>query len=259
MATTRVVVTRPQPQADEWAQRLRAAGFDAVALPLLGIEAADDPAPVDAAWRALAGADAPAMLVFVSPNAVERFFARCPAGATWPARVTAAAPGPGTAQALLARGVPPACLVQPAGDAPQFDSEALWARLRERDWRGAHVLIVRGDGGRDWLCETLRAAGADVDFVQAYQRGAPQPTVAERALLAQALAAPGGHLWLFSSSEAVGRLRALAPHAAWQDATALCSHPRIAEAARALGVGRVHEVRPAFDAVVGVLREVARG
>lgn len=254
----RVLVTRPQPQADEWVGRLRDAGFDAAALPLLGIRAADDAAPVDAAWRALA-TGAPAMLVFVSPNAVERFFARRPAGATWPARVTAAAPGPGTAQALRSHGVPPGCVVQPAADAPQFDSEALWSRLCGRDWRGARVLIVRGDGGRDWLAETLRAAGAEVAFVQAYRRGAPRPTAAERALLAQALAAPGEHLWLFSSSEAVGHLRALAPHAAWWGAAALCSHPRIADAARALGVGRVHEVRPAFDAVVGMLRGMARG
>lgn len=250
----RVLVTRPQPQADEWVQRLREAGFDAVALPLLGIEAAGDPAPVDAAWRALV-ARAPAMAVFVSPNAVEQFFARRPAGVAWPTGVTAAAPGPGTAQALRSHGVAPAWVAQPAADAPQFDSEALWARLRERDWRGAQVLIVRGDGGRDWLAETLRAAGAEVTFVQAYRRGAPQPTAVERARLAQALAAPGGHLWLFSSSEAVGHLRALAPQAAWHGTTALCSHPRIAEAARALGVGRVHEVRPAFDAIVRALRE----
>jgi uroporphyrinogen-III synthase len=248
----RVLVTRPQPQADEWVARLRAAGVDALALPLLGIAPADDPAPVDGAWAALAGDAAPALVVFVSPNAVASFFERRPAGVDWPGATLAAAPGPGTAAALVGRGVPG--VEQPAADAAQFDSEALWARLRRRDWRGASVWIVRGEGGRDWLAETLRTAGAEVTFVQAYRRGAPRLDGVERQRLADALAAPREHLWLFSSSEAVGHLRELSPGADWSAAQAFASHPRIAEAARALGVGAVHEVRPEFDAVLAALR-----
>jgi uroporphyrinogen-III synthase len=250
----RVLVTRPQPQADEWVARLRAAGVDAQALPLLGIAPADDPAPVDTAWRSLAGDAAPALVMFVSPNAVASFFDRRPAGVDWPAATLAAAPGPGTAAALVARGVPAASVEQPAADAAQFDSEALWARLRLRDWHGASAWIVRGEGGRDWLAETLRAAGAAVRFVQAYRRGAPRLDASGRQRLAEALAAPREHLWLFSSSEAVGHLRALAPGAGWGAAQAFASHPRIAEAARALGVVAVHEVRPEFDAVLAALR-----
>ena len=34
----------------------------------------------------------------------------------------------------------------------------------------ARVLVVRGDGGREWLADQLRARGADVRFVQAYVR-----------------------------------------------------------------------------------------
>lgn len=250
----RVLVTRPQPQADEWVERLRAAGVDAQALPLLGIAPADDPAPVDAAWAALAGAAAPALVVFVSPNAVASFFDRRPMGVAWPAKTLAAAPGPGTAAALVARGV--ANVEQPAADAAQFDSESLWLRLQARDWRGARAWIVRGEGGRDWLADTLRAAGAEVTFVQAYRRGAPRLDAAERQRLADALAAPREHLWLFSSSEAVGHLRTLAPGADWAAAQAFASHPRIAEAARVLGVGTVHEVRPEFDAVLAALRRL---
>ncbi len=250
----RVLVTRPQPQADAWVARLRGRGVDAVALPLLGIAPAADPAPVDAAWRALGGSAPPALVVFVSPNAVGAFFDRRPLGAAWPAASVAAAPGPGTAAALAERGVPEAAIVQPAADAAQFDSEALWARLAGRPWGGARVLVVRGDGGRDWLADTLRAAGADVGFVQAYRRGAPVLGAEARRVLDAAVAEPGVHLWLFSSSEAVGHLRALAPGADWSAAAALASHPRIAEAARALGFGRVDEVRPEFDAVVDALR-----
>jgi uroporphyrinogen-III synthase len=245
----RVLVTRPQPQADEWVERLRAAGVDAAALPLIGIAPAEDAEPLDAAWRELGGDAAPALAVFVSPNAVVQFFARRPPGARWPARTRAAAPGPGTAAGLASHGVPAGAIVQPAADSGQFDSESLWLQLRDHDWRGRHVWIVRGEGGRDWLADALRAAGADVRFVQAYRRGAPAWTAAERARCDAALAAPASHLWLFSSSEAAGHLRTLLPLADWGASAALASHPRIADAARALGFGRVDEVRPEFDAV----------
>ena len=47
-----------------------------------------------------------------------------------------------------------------------------------------------------------------------------------------ALARPAEHRWLFSSSEAVGQLRRLAPQADWGRSKALASHPRIAQAAK---------------------------
>jgi len=172
---------------------------------------------------------------------VQHFFGARPDGAAWPGATRAAAPGPGTAAALRAQGLDP---VEPAADAPAFDSEALWQRLRQDDWTGARVLVVRGEDGRDWLADQLRAAGASVHFVAAYARRPPEPDAAQRRLLAQACAAPESHLWLFSSSEAVANLRALAPAADWSRSAAAASHPRIAQAARAAGFGRVDLVAP---------------
>ena len=168
----KVLVTRPAAQAAEWVAQLAARGIDAAALPLIGIAAPADRAAVEAAWHALAGQ---ALVVFVSPNAAEQFFALRPVGAAWPAHVIAGSPGPGTTQALCAQGVPPGQIVAPAADAPQFDSEALWAQLEGRDWQRAGVTIVRGDGGREWLADTLRSRGAAVSFVTAYRRVPPTP------------------------------------------------------------------------------------
>src|SRR5207249_4303300 len=180
-----VLVTRPQPQADAWVERLRAAGLDAQALPLIDVAAAKDARLVQDAWAAL---PRDAMAVFVSPNAVAQFFAARSAQG-WPSQVLAACTGPGSAAALRANGVPPAQVIEPPADAPQFDSEALWhACLAPRDWRGRSVLIVRGDGGRDWLADTLKAQGADVRFVQAYARALPVLDAAASRLLAEALA-----------------------------------------------------------------------
>ena len=81
-----LLVTRPQPQADAWVARLQALGLAASAFPLLGIDGPSDPAPVQAAWATLArGADDGqrplAMVMFVSPSAVQRFFDCRPPGA----------------------------------------------------------------------------------------------------------------------------------------------------------------------------------
>jgi uroporphyrinogen-III synthase len=240
-----LLVTRPQPQADEWVQALAARGVPAQALPLIDIAPPADAAAAQA-WNRI---DRFALLVFVSPNAVASFFALKPSTARWPASCRAGATGPGTSRALREASVPESLIVEPASDAAQFDSEALWQRLRGELWSQRQVLIVRGDGGRDWLADQLRAHGAELSFVQAYRRGVPQFDAAQQRLLAAALQAPADSLWLFSSSQAIDHLRQLAPDAAWQSAHALATHPRIADTARAAGFGAVSLVSPDIDAV----------
>jgi uroporphyrinogen-III synthase len=245
----RLLVTRPRPQADQWSGALRGCGIDALPLPLIAIGPAPDTAPVHEAWRTL-GRDA--LAVFVSPNAVERFFALRPEGCAWPPALRAASPGPGSAEALRAAGV--AQVVQPRAAGARFDSEALWEELRDTTWQGASVLVVRGDGGREWLADRLREQGADVRFVQAYARRLPMLDAGERQRLRQALDVPREHVWHFSSSQAIDHLQALAPGADWSHARAIASHPRIAERARAAGFGAVQEVAPTVAAVVAALQ-----
>ena len=247
----RLLVTRPRQQADAWVRRLRERGADAAALPLIDIGPPDDPAGVAAAWQGLAGQ---ALVVFVSPSAAEQFFALRPPAMVWPGQTQAGAPGPGTAAVLRAAGVPATLVVEPAADAASFDSESLWAQLCGQDWAGRSALVVRGEEGRDWLAGALRARGASVEFVAAYRRLPPVLDAAGQALLAAALAAPGAHLWLFSSSEAVGHLQALAPGADWRGARALATHPRIAQTAHAAGFGAVRRSAPALTEVLQAAR-----
>ena len=242
----RVIVTRPVLQALPWVARLQALGVDAAPLPLIGIAPALDAAPLMMAWAELAGR---ALVMFVSANAVAHFFAHRPAGTGWPAGVLAGSTGPGTSAALQGAGVANALIAEPAADAAAFDSEALWAQLAGCDWAGRRVLVVRGEDGRDWLADTLRQRGAMVDFVTAYRRSAPTLDGPGQALLAAALDQPAAHVWHFSSSEAVAHLRTLAAAADWRGSRALASHPRIAEAALALGFGRVDVVAPRPEAV----------
>lgn len=248
----RLLVTRPAAQGDAWVNALRALGVDAQPLPLIGIEPvaeAGAAAAVQAAWGGLGDC---AFVMFVSANAVTHFFAAA-AGQTWPAGVRAGSTGPGTTAALRAAGVPQPMIDEPAPDAPQFDTEALWSRIGGRPWRGCRVLIVRGEGGRDWLAQTLREAGASVDFVAAYRRVAPAWSDAEHARLAEARARPAMHAWLFSSSEAVRHLAGLAPAGAWATSRALATHPRIAQTARDAGFGQVLAVAATPEAVAQAL------
>jgi uroporphyrinogen-III synthase len=250
----RVLVTRPAAQAHEWARDLVAAGIVAVPLPLIEIVPPADPAAVTAAWQALADYQ---LALFVSPNAVGQFFALRPPGAAWPPLLSAASPGPGTTETLRQSGVPEGLLLGPAIDAPQYDSESLWAVLGQQDWQGKRALLLRGATGRDWLEQQLRERGARVDALQVYRRMPPAWTTAEHERLRGALADPSGHVWLFSSSEAIDQLETLAPEADWSRARAVTSHPRIAARAVRLGIGTLHEVKPTLASVIACIQSIA--
>lgn len=249
----RLLVTRPQPQADEWVVRLQALGIDALALPLQALVPLVDPAPLVQSWSELQTAAAPGLVVFVSPGAVNHFFASAPAAACWPSQVFAAVTGPGSSAALRAAGVPPACIMEPPPDSAQFDSEALWNGMAGRNWQGLDAWVVRGDGGRDWLAARLQCAGARVKFVQAYARVLPQWTWQQRQQAETAHAQPQSQSWLFSSSQALANLMQLLPGREWTQSLAWATHPRIAQAARQAGFGTVHSVAPRPEAVASAL------
>lgn len=261
MRPVRILVTRPAADAQLWVEQLQAHGLDATALPLIDIGSCE-PAPA-ALQQARANSTTPGhyrALMFVSGNAVQYFFADRPDGTARiapPAR--AWSPGPGTAKALQAAGIPLEQIDGPPADAAQFDSEALWPQVRAQIQAGDRVLLVRGSQasaaaagsagqGREWLADQLRQAGAQVDFIAVYQRRAPQLTPTAQALALTS--ASDGALWLFSSSEAVVNLQQALPGTDWRQARALATHPRIAAAARNAGFGLVVECRPSLNDVV---------
>lgn len=263
----RVIVTRPGPQAGKWVKALRAAGLDALALPLIEIAGPPDPEAVTAVWQRIGSFDA---LMFVSANAVEQFFALRPADtASGDLRSRFFVTGPGSVAALLQAGVARNRIDAPDEAAAQFDSEALWAVVRTQVQSGWRVLIVRGNTdtdagddasaakgvGRDWFAERLREQGAAVEFLVAYARRAP--VLGINALALVQVAAVDGSVWLFSSSEAVTNLCAMAAGQSWQHALAVATHPRIALAARAAGFARVCESRPSMVELVASIESLA--
>ncbi|CAJ0796531.1 hypothetical protein LMG19083_02880 [Ralstonia psammae] len=236
-----VVVTRPRAQAPMLVAALERRGLRTHQFPLLDIA----PTPNLGDLRAALGDPSRyALVVFVSPNAVQQAFAAMPEGFRWPQEVPVAVVGPASAQALATHGVAPPAhrVIKPdthADDARQ-DSEALYARLDVSSLSGREVLIVRGNGGREWLADQLREAGASVRTVEAYRRSVPVPDAAAWLALRAVLSAR--HAWTLTSSEAVRNLDELARANlspadldTLHGAPCFASHARIVEQAKSLG------------------------
>ncbi|ROR34395.1 uroporphyrinogen-III synthase [Inmirania thermothiophila] len=221
-----VLVTRPAHQAEGLCRLIEAAGGQALRYPVIAIE----PLPDDGLLaERLRGAD---LAVFVSANAVREARARLGAGFRRPPGLRVAAVGEATARALAEAGL--AADVVPAQGA---DSEALLAEPALQDVAGRRVLVVRGEGGRELLAETLRRRGAEVAHVALYRRVrpplGPEPLLRWRraGLLDVALA---------TSVEALENLAAMAgevlPHLQQRPLVAVSG--RVVQRARALGFAR---------------------
>jgi len=248
-----VVITRPAGQSEALVAQLAARGIRTFEFPLMSIEPVRDAAPLVAALCAL---DRYALVVFVSPNAVDRAFAAyAPISSIWPHALPVAVVGPASVAALARHGVALGThrVISPTGLADEeparFDSESLYTALEAQfgvdGLAGKRVLIVRGDGGREWLADRLREAGAEVEAVAAYRRVVPEPPITAWTRV-HALLAGAPHAWLVTSSEGARNLAELAREhltageiAELRHVPLVAPHPRIAETARGMGFDRI--------------------
>jgi uroporphyrinogen III methyltransferase / synthase len=186
LAGVSIAVTRARAQASGLAAKLRALGATVIEAPAIRIE------PLDVELPDLREHD---LLVLTSPNGVDELFrhvrdARALAGPT------IAVIGPGTAAALLARGVQADVVPSRAV------GEGLVDALAGRSFRRA--LVARAEEARDVVPDALRAAGTEVDVVVLYR------TVAEP-LSEDARAVALGADWAtFTSASSVRNFRAAA-------------------------------------------------
>jgi uroporphyrinogen-III synthase len=221
-------VTRPVRQAAGLARKLAALGATPIVWPAIVILPPADRAALARAHASLAAYD---IAVFVSANAAEY---GAPDPAHWPASLAIVAPGPGTAEALAAVG-----LASVRIPATRFDSEGMLALPELQNVAGKRVLVLRGEGGRELLGETLMRRGARVDHVACYRRAAPQ---SDAAGLVDALRERRAHALTLTSGEGLDNLlAALGPEggALASRVPAFVPHPRIAERAREAGLDAI--------------------
>ncbi|MEN7430943.1 uroporphyrinogen-III synthase [Chromobacterium sp. TRC.1.1.SA] len=236
---TRVLAARPLAQCAGLLGKLRAEGWQAEHLPLMEIEPL--PAALAALPRQAAQADA---LFWVSPSAID---------AAWPALAgldlsgkRLACVGAASAKRLAdLSGLP---VLHPAAGS---DSEALLALPELADVSGQRWLIVRGEGGRALLADTLAARGAGVEVAEVYRRvdGAPDWTAFD--------AAPPDAV-IITSGEMVEQLFRLAGPRRMGTLQCLLycvPHPRIAERLDAFGATRIVTTRADDAALVAGLKE----
>jgi len=158
-----VLVTRPEPQAGPLARRLADLGARVYLLPAVELVPRSD---LPALRAALGPVDRFHWVVYVSANAV-RYGVTLLDGRR---DVRVAAVGPATAAALNHAGHRVSLV--PAGG---YDSEALLASPEFGHVQGQRILIVRGNGGRELLAETLGARGAEVAYADVYARRCARP------------------------------------------------------------------------------------
>lgn len=247
LAGRTIAVTRPAAQTASLARAIEAAGGQALVFPVIEIAPVENEAELTAACADL---DRFHLAFFVSPNAVEQALAYILPRRPWPARLAVATVGKGSEAALARVGF--ASVIAPAAG---FDSEAVLAlpEFQAAAVAGRDVVIFRGDGGRDLLGDTLAAMGARVRYVTCYRRRIPDADPAP--LLAAARAGTLDGLVL-TSSEGVANLLAMLAGPGLGDLAAVPAfvpHPRIAEAARRAGFGRVVLTGPGDAGVLAAL------
>ena len=162
LAGLRVVVTRPRAQAQQVAQALAALGAEVVLLPALEIE------PVLPDPALLAGFETVRSAIAVSVNAVQcglpwlQTYASTPEAWPW------FAVGPSTGAALAQFGID--AVVPPRHDADGLLSLAALQALGKDDC----AVLLRGEGGRKVIAQTLRSQGAAVCELPVYRRTLPR-------------------------------------------------------------------------------------
>lgn len=248
LAGRTLVVTRPAEQAEALCARIRALGGTAVKFPVLAIGPAPDRAALERVLDRLEGFD---LAFFVSPNAVHYTMACLRARRSWPEQVRVATVGKGSEKVLKSYGF--SAVIAPEHG---FDSEAVLAleEFSAAAMRGRRVLILRGDGGRDLLGQTLRTYGAEVEYASCYRRYCPE---LDPAPVLEPAARGELDGVLLTSSEGVGNFAALvgaAGKALLEDVPMFTSHARIAAHARDAGFARIIETAPGDDGLLHALQ-----
>jgi uroporphyrinogen III methyltransferase / synthase len=157
-----ILVTRPEHQADDLANRLRGLGANVLMQAAIEIGPPASWAPVDAAIKRLDDFD---WLVFSSSNGVHFFMQELLAlghDARKLGGAKLAAIGPATHEALSEFHLK--ADVQPETYRAESLAEALMPKVREK-----RLLLLRASRGREVLAEMLTAAGANVEQVVVYE------------------------------------------------------------------------------------------
>jgi uroporphyrinogen-III synthase len=192
LAGTRILVGRARHQAGSLSGSLRNLGAAVVEIPFIEIRKPQSYLPLDNALKNAKNYD---WLILTSANGVEAMWERIRK-----LRITRrmlkhleiAAIGPATKKAIVKHGLKVKMVPE------EYVAESVVKGLRDQV-KGKRVVLIRAKVARDVIPEELRAAGAQVDVVEAYETVVPEKSrVRLRALMKNAARRP--HVVTFTSS-----------------------------------------------------------
>ena len=194
-----VLITRPSNQVESLRRAIESGGAKVLSLPLIEIRALNDAQAIQDLKDKVLQLDCYQSLIFVSNNAVS--FGGEVINNYWPQfplKVDVIAVGPTTAEAASERF---ACeVIQPTSG---MTSEDILRLPQLQDVSEKKIGIVRGQGGRELLADTLRERGAIVDYLEAYSRTSIDYTSAD---FCNRLLEAGVNVLTVSSGESLDRL-----------------------------------------------------
>jgi uroporphyrinogen III methyltransferase/synthase len=158
-----IVITRPEAQAEGFAELLRAQGARVIPFPVIRIAPPESWDPLD---QALDKLETYPWIVFTSANGVSSFFRRLRERGRDIRDlkgIRIATIGPATAAAVEALGIHVDLVPE------EFISEGIVRAFVREDLRGRRILLPRAEQARDVIPEGLGKMGAEVDVVAAYR------------------------------------------------------------------------------------------
>ncbi len=165
LAGKTIIVTRPLAQAQNMLELLEARLANVVHFPVISISAADNLESAKQCFSTLADYQ---VIIFISANAVHYAMSTAQELGVNFKHLNLAAVGPATKTALENYD----CKVSVVPSSG-FTSEALLNDPSLQNIADKNILIVRGQGGREHLRETLEARNARVRYAEVYQRQLP--------------------------------------------------------------------------------------
>jgi uroporphyrinogen-III synthase len=191
LAGTRILVGRARHQAGSLSVSLRSLGASVIEIPFIEIRKPQSFAPLDDALKNIKSYD---WLILTSTNGVEAMWERArKLRITWRKlkHLQIAAIGPATKKAIVKHGLK----VKMVPD--EYVAEAVVKKLRDKI-TGKRVVLIRAKVARDVIPEELRAAGATVDVVEAYETMVPEKSRLRLRALMKSARQP--HIVIFTSS-----------------------------------------------------------
>lgn len=158
----KILITRARAQADEFAEKLRIAGFQPIYFPVIEIKPIENNVALE---RALSRLGCYEWIVFTSTNTVEVVLSQFPS-VDW-STIKTAAIGPKTAEALKSRGI------QPDFVPGEYVAEAILPGLG--DLVGSWVLLPRAEMARKELPEAICNAGGVPHEITVYKTLPAEP------------------------------------------------------------------------------------